>query len=579
MTPIRFILRTSRRAGRQDIVLTHAIAPMGYAELTSTSQLLVAEHDHLIDLGSGGFVIGYLFDSSSGKRLRQLPPELVHNADPMELAAWLVRECWGSYVALFHGRGGLLVLPDPSGLLPCFAMSDCQQVLFTSDLGMISQSTGRHPLVSWTNLSAHLQRPNLRTAATCLSAIQELAPGHLHRLADPTSDDRRLWEPAHFMPQDGPFDFEDLSARLRETARQVVAAWGQLSSRVLVAASGGVDSSLIAAALAEAGQDFGCLTVATADPSGDERAHVRLLARHLGVPLFEGIYDAERIDLRTAVSAKGPRPVGKAFMQETRRVADEARAALGADVVFDGNGGDNLFCYLHSAAPVLDRWSCEGLGKGTWSTLLDMCRVTNTTLPQMVGALWRRRKRGRRFAPWPADNRLLSSSLVRDHEPSPLRDWAEQGPRRHPGKADHLKLLQATQNHFHGTGPSPGFPQFSPLLSQPLLEFCLSVPTWLWCNGGINRALARAAFAPTLPASIVARVSKAGPDSLMHSVFARNRQLIRDMLMEGLLMKHGLLDRGAIEQAVRPATEVPDPIMYRLLDLMEAEAWARSWTA
>lgn len=577
MTPIRFALRTPRRADRQDIALVDAITALGHAETLPISQLLVADRDHLIDLGPGGFVVGYLFDRRSGKRLRNVPEALIARANPRDTADWLIRECWGAYVALLNGRGTNEVLPDPSGLLPCYISSDVKHIVCTSDLDMMARCDHRHPQVSWESLAAHLQRLDLRSAETCLSGVQELAPGHIQNLDDLDRADQSVWAPSHFMPQEGPFDFRDLSARLREVSQVAITAWSQLSSRTLVAASGGVDSSLIAAALAQSGQDFGCLTVATPDPSGDERVHVRVLAQHLGVPLFEGSYAPERIDLGIAVSAKGPRPVGKAFMQETRRVAGEAREALGADMVFDGNGGDNLFCYLHGAAPVLDRLSCEGLGRGTLATLLDMCHVTDTTIPQMVRALWRRSQRASTFAPWPADTSLLGVDLIRAGEPKPLHNWADQVPARHPGKAEHLRLLLATQNHLHGAGPSPAFAQFSPLLSQPLMEFCLAVPTWLWCTGGINRALARAAFAQTLPASIVARISKAGPDSLMHSVFYRNRQLIRDMLMGGLMMDHGVLDRRAIEQALHSSAGVTDATLYRLLDLTEAEAWARSW--
>ncbi|AKM08758.1 hypothetical protein AB433_00020 [Croceicoccus naphthovorans] len=59
-------------------------------------------------------------------------------------------------------------------------------------------------------------------------------------------------------------------------------------------------------------------------------------------------------------------------------------------------------------------------------------------------------------------------------------------------------------------------------MSQPLLEFCLGVPTWTWVTGGQNRALARAAFADLLPRSVLDRTSKAGPDSFIRSAFDRH---------------------------------------------------------
>lgn len=561
------------------MVQVKAVAGLRSSSAQLSSTLWLGDSDHRIDLGPLGVVIGYVFARSTGLRIRHLPQDLAHQ-DVTGLATWLVRECWGTYVALFNDLDAIQVLPDPSGLLPVYVTTGEQDVVCSSDPGLIGQSGCRQLEVSWEDLFHHLQHPSLRSARTCLSGLCELAPGYLVRLGDPRTAARPIWVPASFMPDGGTFSFEALSVQLREIATHVLGAWSALSSRVVVAASGGVDSSLIAAALADARRDFALMTVATSDPSGDERAHVRVLAQHLGVPLFEGQYAPQNINLGLAVSARGPRPGGKAFMHETRRVGFEARRALGGDIVFDGNGGDNLFCYLHSAAPVLDRWFCDGLSRGTWSTLVDMCRVTETTVPQMARAFGRRWARGTAFAPQPADSRLLSGQQGQSAIPETLRDWRDQVPRKHPGKVDHLALLLATQNHLHGAGPSPAFAQFSPLMSQPLLEFCLSVPTWIWCMGGINRALARAAFADVLPAAVTRRISKAGPDSLMHMVFAANHALIRDMLMDGLLMRNGILDRHAVDLALSPGkagVETDDATLYRLLDLTEAEAWVRSW--
>lgn len=133
-----------------------------------------------------------------------------------------------------------------------------------------------------------------------------------------------------------------------------------------------------------------------------------------------------------------------------------------------------------------------------------------------------------------------------------------------------------SQNHVHGiTGP---LARFSPLASQPLVEFCLRVPSWLWASGGVNRALARAAFADRLPSEVTARTSKAGPDSFVRIAFARNRDAIRERLQDGLLSAHRLLDRQALDDAFRVDAFGTGVLVDRILDLLEAENWARSWT-
>ena len=42
-----------------------------------------------------------------------------------------------------------------------------------------------------------------------------------------------------------------------------------------------------------------------------------------------------------------------------------------------------------------------------------------------------------------------------------------------------------------GMDPAAGLPLYSPLLAQPVVEACLTIPSWLWFEGPHNRAIAR----------------------------------------------------------------------------------------
>jgi len=115
-------------------------------------------------------------------------------------------------------------------------------------------------------------------------------------------------------------------------------------------------------------------------------------------------------------------------------------------------------------------------------------------------------------------------------------------------------------------------------MSQPLMEFCLGVPTWIWTHSGRNRALARAECAQELPPAVLARTSKAGPDSFVRQIFALNRNSIAERLLDGLLAANGVIDRHAVEAALRTDERDDNSMFGRILDLLEAENWARSWT-
>lgn len=576
MKPVRFLLNLPRSSAGE--LTSLAVRSGGPAPSRETAAPFAwAEHsDHIVDAGERGIITGYLFARETGERLFTLPSEIKQDPESAHIASWLTRNCWGAYTALLHDGPNLHIYPDPSGLLPVYRMEDADRWLCTSDLRLLSRICPSGPHVSWSQLGAYLQRPEWRGTQTCLEGIAELPAGQLTCLTS-TAQPLAIWHPSQFMPEQPNRSFDEHAVELRATAQKMMRAWSSVSGRVLVAASGGVDSSLIAAALSTTCHDFACFTVATADPSGDERAPVRQLAGHLGVDTFEAFYDAERVSLAEPASLGLPRPSGKAFMQEVRRAARQAGNAFGADVLFDGNGGDNLFCYLHSSVPILDCWRSEGLSRATAETLLDMCRITQSTIPSMMRAIALRARRGMRPAAWDADRRLLACELDQWDVQVELDGLAQAVPPKHPGKLDHLGLLLRAQNFVHSAAGRTDPMQFSPLMSQPLIELCLSIPTWFWCHGGINRALARAAFAQDLPPAIARRISKAGPDSAMRDIFARNRALVREMLLGGLLMSNRLLDASAIEQALACDPHGQDPVIYRLLDLVEAEAWARSW--
>lgn len=530
-----------------------------------------------VGLGRGRHAIGLMFDRHGrpvpGGHEIALPSARSQPA----IAQWLAREYWGAYLAILPGEAGevLRVFCDPSGLLPVFRASGPTHSLISSDPALIALATRVPPAIDWTALRAHLCWPEYRASTTCLQGVEELTPG---ALATPGNGSAQLpvWNLLDHLPGPQPApSFAEATALLRACAITCVGAWATLSGSVAVAASGGVDSSLICAALAAGGHSFTCATLATADPSGDERSFVATLADHLGVAMEAQTYDFASLDLTRSASLGLPRPARRTLSLAIDASLEQARVRLGASAVFDGNGGDNLFCFLHSAAPVLDRVAAEGI-RAALPTLLDMCAVTGADVPAMLRAVWRRSRRQTPKDHWPAERDLLAHLPGEDSLPPAVTPWLDRSRHALGGKRDHLALIMHAQNHVHGLS-KPGVPRFSPLMSQPLVELCMGFPTWLWCHGGINRAIARAAFADMLPQAVLRRTSKAGPDSFLRRLFAQNRALIRSMLLEGNLARQGLLDRPALETAMATDTLSQDAAVYRLLDLCEAEAWTRSW--
>ena len=526
-------------------------------------------------LGTHGFLIGCVFSAQTARTVDAVP--LPESESAQATAMRLVRNYWGAYVAILPdpGRRTLALLVDPSGLFPVYRRMSQTHVVFASDTYLLGEVLGDRLKVDWAALALFLRYPELRQKQTCLAGVEELAPGTLLVTGGTQELEQPVWSASDYLPQGRAPSLGDAAAELRELATRTCGAWTDLLGPVAVATSGGVDSSFLCAALAAGDRDFGCITLATSDSSGDESDYARLLADHLDADFTRRVYDPAYYRPTACSSAGLSRPGRKGFLTAVDALLAAGSAELGKAIVLDGNGGDNLFCFLHSAAPIVDRLRNEAKGgafrNSARHVLCHRLRCSDHA------ARDRQASDGRPFETGLGARQPIAcrcghlGGLTRtvDAVASPV-DLAPPRQTRSP-RADHARAAR----HVHGFGPGPA--RFSPLMSQPLLEFCLGVPTWAWVKGGQNRALARAAFSDLLPRSVLARTSKAGPDSFIRGAFDSHRAVLRDLLLDGLLAEQGVIDRAAVEQAFTLETSRRGSMVYRLLDLVEAENWSRSW--
>lgn len=115
-----------------------------------------------------------------------------------------------------------------------------------------------------------------------------------------------------------------------------------------------------------------------------------------------------------------------------------------------------------------------------------------------------------------------------------------------------------------------------PLLSQPVMEVCLAVPSWRWIEGGRDRALARDAFRGRLPEIVNARRSKGGLRSIMVPAFEHARAELSALLCEGRLARQGLIDRNAIRTMLAAPLSADINDYVRVFELADVELWVRS---
>jgi len=531
-------------------------------------------------LGRGrGAVLGPLFSRESAQRVGILGGQWEATIDASRGGA-LTRDFWGDYVALIHDAdsGETHVLRAPFGSLPCLIVRQGEDVLLASDLDLLTLGGWKSTGIAWDQLVLHLANRDIRNQQTCLLGVDELRGGERASIRGSTVTLEQLWSPwDHAGRHRWESERADFVDAVRGAVSLGISASTATADHPLLMLSGGLDSSIVAASLAASGLQFDCLNLASTGGIGDERHHARVVADALGVPLTEALWCLDHVDVTHSDAARMPRPSARSFMQETDRLVREAAAAVGADLIIDGGGGDNVFCSLQSVAPVADAILYGGDLREAWASAATVAELAQSSIATVLTrAIQRACRRSPRYR-WPRDTRFLTDVASNSVRLTTDHPWLEPPEGAEPGTAAHIALLAAAQSWAEGFDPMTPLAHASPLASQPVVETCLGAPSWWWFRDGRNRAVAREAFADCLPAETVRRSSKGSPDSFIAELFERNRPAIQAMLLDGHLCAQGLLDL----KALGPVLDDPRPVhggdYRRVMRLVDTEAWAANW--
>ena len=523
-----------------------------------------------------GVVLGTVFrrspDPTGGYEPAEMIPAAHADADA------LVQHYWGSYLAVVGGEGatGAQLTRDPAGGFGCYlSRSDGLIVLFSDAgmahrLGLIAGDLDAAPIVH------ALAFPALPLARTGLTGVEEVQPGTSLTVSPDGDLTRHLaWNPWRFTDRRRQIvDPRAAAAALNQEAHRCVSAWASQAGSILLELSGGLDSSILAACLLDRRITLSLITLTTPDPGADERVYARQVADTLAVLLKcveLDIADA-RLDPPTTLT---PVP-GAGLLHQTIDAALMREAkAVGAEAFFSGGGGDNSFCYLSSAGPATDILLSQGPGLAFARAVGDLAGLHGCSAWE-AGRL-ALRKAWRRPRPWRADVDFLHPDAIPiSADPHP---WLAGADAAAPGKREHVASVLAVQSALIGHQRQSLAPMRFPLLSQPLVEVCLRIPTWLWIAGGRNRAVARDAFVGQLPAQVLQRRTKGDFMGLLGAIYQRHRADLIDLLLGGWLAEQGVIDQPAVEAYLQCTDPVTDLRFYRLMELANAELWARSWLA
>ncbi|TDW61557.1 asparagine synthase (glutamine-hydrolysing) [Novosphingobium sp. PhB55] len=564
------------------VSILHRARNAGLKILTDRPGFMLATDDGLpvLALGALGVVVGELYAPGRSGHLEALGPDEIASIAG-SAGRRLAKAYWGDYVAFLHAGDETAIVRSPFGRLPCLTEKSAGAFVAASDLDMLQLASAIPPGLDHAAIARQLMAGSMRHARTCIAGVEEVQGGD--RLTISARDGARreaLWSPWTFVqPERAIYDEQDAVTRLRH---QAVACIRQRTSRItrpLLMLSGGLDSSVTAACLAESGRDFDCLNLMTASAAGDEREYARSVAGHLGRRLVERTMEGEIGGFERLAAVRLPRPVARSFEQHLYSLSGRIAEEMGCDAVIDGGAGDNVFGSLQSASPAAD-CLLDPAGSRYFRRLCsDIGELAHASRWKVA---WRARRRAlaaKRPYRWQLDTRFLSAAARELEAGAGAHPWIDDNSVHLPGRAAHIAMLVAAQGVAEDGPRGAKSKVISPLLSQPLVEHCLSVPSWFWFAGGRNRAAARRAFEGYLPHEIAWRRSKGAPDSFVIGLFEKHRATLRDYLAGGLLAQAGTIDLVPILKIIDDPRPVGGTGYGRIMEIFDAEVWAREVTS
>jgi len=578
---IRFLARLGTRSTVDD-----GPGPLRDAKLQThepAEDMVVAVSDRrsfAVLANNMGFVVGTLFH-------RYGPSRSVEGFSASEAEAiittrgqHLIDRYWGRYVAIIRVEGGFFVLRDPSGMLPCLYVRSTNAIILASDPSMLVDAGSIKAEVDIFGVARSLFHAGLPEEHTALLNVRRLLPGMRLHVRGSSTDQTVQWNPWDYITSRFGGGRDEQIETLRRVTQHCITSWAQYYGRSLLAVSGGLDSSIVAACLQQGRADFSCATLSTRDPLGDERSHARSLATFLEKPLAEAHYSLDHVDIDTSSVFHLAAPPGRLDAPAFDRAMVGLAAAAGAQAIFTGNGGDNVFYMSRSARPLADRYAIEGVSLGLGATLRDICALTGATVGQVMWQAIRAWRGANSGYAWKADSSLLSNEIVERLSASPATHPWLTPPKelRLAGKAAHIAMLLRMQYSLDAYVERDGLPVVHPLASQPIIETSLQIPTWRQCEKGRDRAAARQAFHNALPSAVIERRGKGSPQGFSYEIFHKFRVRIRERLLDGMLARERVIDRQAIEKLMAPDYQGVGSEITRLLTLVDTEAWLQHWS-
>jgi asparagine synthase (glutamine-hydrolysing) len=483
----------------------------------------------------------------------------------------------------------LLLARDAVGPRPLYYHANAERIIWSSELMPLLDFAGIELEVNDEYIAGYLTRgpePEL----TPYKGVYAAHPGHTVIVQNGRLRAQRFWglNPNREIRYQTDGEYEE---QFRHIFREAVRCRLRVDGPVCINLSGGFDSSAIVcmadeifgSAAAEASRIETISHVYDEAVSSDERDFIRCVedkrgrsGRHLSdvdYPPLASFPDESRHSF----------PEFFDCFVDLLRGTCEAMREIGARVLLTGHGGDEMLCSNPSPAPELGDllvqrrllslhrslkvWS-EASKKSYFALLWR-----DGVMPLLPAKLQVLLKPVVKLPPW-FDERFISDMNLDARDLETPDVFGFKSPSERDQAVGFLSAMGITSKaSYRARG---GIEVSHPYLHRPLVEYLQAIPFEQRARPGETRSLMRRALRDLLPAKILKRRGKKGPEEALFRALARQWPRLRPIFENTLVSAHGYTNAEALQVALGRARHGCETDSFALIQTISLEFWLRS---
>ena len=536
--------------------------------------------DQIIPLSEHtGLVIGTLFDRQTSQ---PATPTLLETQALIQNPKLLFKNWWGRYITVLYSKQEKkhTLIRDPQGLSTLFYTTKPGSVIFSNNMGCLYDALEEKPSVNLDYFAEYITNKTYVSHQMPFDGVKELLPGTaLHIYADGSVSLEQLW---NLEPFRGSFitDTNQFEEELLTTLRSCVKAWAHGSTNICVELSGGADSTAVMLLLRDVRPDAHIVAVNYFDsktPSSNEFEYAQEVADMCGAPLE--LIDWQDVALTDPLPARWrpDKPSTMFLFPKMSQTLHDIGTRANCTSFMNGQGGDHVFLAPQPTEALADYWLDRGF-RGITKPLQELSaahRAPWTALAQQafndVTQYYSKKKKPITEAtPYLTPAFAAAAQKHASHFDDGSKNF-------YPGKINHIQALHHAVAYAERSRSVTNRTATHPLLSQPLVELTLQVPTYQSFAQGFDRILFRNAVSRIKKPTALWRTIKGQTTGSMTKMLFKDAHFIHDTVLQGRLMTSGMINKEWFEKEIINIRHGKIENLWPIIQLFTAQQWLNQW--